>query len=56
MRWGASYGEPVVEDLTEVMFRDQEVCDVRAAADAGHRVEIEEDVIRLRPSAAGTVR
>jgi hypothetical protein len=31
------------------MFRDQEVCDVSAAAYAGHRVEIEEDVIRLGP-------
>jgi hypothetical protein len=33
------------------MFRDQEVCAVSAAAQTGHRVEIEEDVIRPGPSA-----
>src|SRR5690349_19567343 len=48
---GTSYGDCVVQDATEVMFEDQEVCGVRAAAHAGHRVETGEDVIRLRPSA-----
>ena len=46
---GTSYGEPVVQDLAEVMSGDQEVCAVSAAAYAGHRVAIGEDVIR--PSA-----
>jgi hypothetical protein len=38
----------VVQDRNQVMYQDQEVCDVSTTTYAGHGVEIEEDLIRLR--------
>jgi hypothetical protein len=51
MQPGTPYGDPVVQDPTKAMFRGQEARAVSAAAYAGHRVDIGEDVVRLRPSA-----